>query len=205
MVPTVEKSKVKEKGRWEKVEETLSDFSGGKTGSLSPKCRATFVPGALGIRESVRPLLPDTWLESAPPPIPAPSVSSSSASPPLLPQGGLCSLPSLVWSGVQNHPQPVGMQWLNICEPCLPRIWSLRERERERERDVFKRQNGIRVVRLLQIRSPGRFLLANLRRFYRGGVETGWWGTARIETVDLMTPPASQDPRRPPDPYCSSH
>ena len=82
---------------------------------------------------------------------------------------------------------------------------SERERERERERDVFKRQNGIRVVRLLQIRSPGRFLLANLRRFYRGGVETGWWGTARIETVDLTTPPASQDPRRPPDPYCSSH
>ena len=64
MVPTVEKSKVKEKGRWEKVEETLSDFSGGKTGSLSPKCRATFVPGALGIRESVRPLLPDATVQN---------------------------------------------------------------------------------------------------------------------------------------------
>jgi len=28
---------------------------------------------------------------------------------------------------------------------------------------------------------------------------------ARIETVDLTTPPASQDPRHPPDPYCSGH
>lgn len=61
-------------------------------------------------------------------------------------------------------------------EPALPS----QNLKSERDRGIFKRKNGINVVRLLQIRSPGSFLLANLRRFYRSDIETGWWGMARI-------------------------
>lgn len=91
--------------------------------SLSPKCRAPLVPGALGITPR---------RESAPPPTPAPGISSSSASAPLhLPQGGL-ELASFTCLLRCSEPSSANG------DAVIRRVWALPSQnlksERERER-----------------------------------------------------------------------